>query len=241
MTGEAWRSVHSSRRSPRRWASPPGWYPRWVTIGPRPCGPAPPSSTAPARPNLFLGKVPDGEHVDLTIFLVVVERRLPYLGDMPASDATDPVRGRRLGHRTGAGPRRRRGGRCRSPHRRNRGRRSRPDRSHLRAAHHRGEIQLADAADAPHRHPIHRRHHRRPATEPDHEPTLERGAAMSTTTRRSNGRDPSWSACTSFAPRCLRRLWVCVLCAVLGLLGAGAFMLAFPPAARGQGVAGADL
>jgi len=28
----------------------------------------------------------------------------------------------------------------------------------------------------------------------------------------------------------LRRLWVCVLCAVLGLLGAGAFMLAFPPA-----------
>jgi len=44
--------------------------------------------TAPARPNLFLGKVPDGEKVDLTIFLVVVERRLPYLGDMQASDAT---------------------------------------------------------------------------------------------------------------------------------------------------------
>jgi capsular polysaccharide biosynthesis protein len=44
--------------------------------------------SAPARPNLFLGKVPDGEHVDLTIFLVVVERRLPYVGDMPASDAT---------------------------------------------------------------------------------------------------------------------------------------------------------
>jgi capsular polysaccharide biosynthesis protein len=44
--------------------------------------------TAPARPNLFLGNVPDGETVDLTIFLVVVERRLPYLGDTPASAAT---------------------------------------------------------------------------------------------------------------------------------------------------------
>ena len=44
--------------------------------------------TAPARPNLFLGNVPNGEQVDLTIFLVVVERRLPYLGDTPASAAT---------------------------------------------------------------------------------------------------------------------------------------------------------
>jgi len=33
----------------------------------------------------------------------------------------------------------------------------------------------------------------------------------------------------------LRRLWVCVLCAVLGLLGAGAFMLAFPPAHAAKG------
>jgi capsular polysaccharide biosynthesis protein len=42
----------------------------------------------PARPNLFLGNVPKGEQVDLTVFLVVVERRLPYLGDTPASAAT---------------------------------------------------------------------------------------------------------------------------------------------------------
>jgi capsular polysaccharide biosynthesis protein len=45
-------------------------------------------ATAPARPNLFLGNVPNGEEVDLTIYLVVAERRLPYLGDTPASAAT---------------------------------------------------------------------------------------------------------------------------------------------------------
>lgn len=45
-------------------------------------------NTAPARPNLFLGNVPKGEQVDLTIFVVVVERRLPYLGDTPPSAAT---------------------------------------------------------------------------------------------------------------------------------------------------------
>ncbi len=44
--------------------------------------------TAPARPNLFLGNVPVGTTVDLTIFVVVVERRLPYLGNTPASAAT---------------------------------------------------------------------------------------------------------------------------------------------------------
>jgi capsular polysaccharide biosynthesis protein len=43
---------------------------------------------APARPGLFVGNVPDGEKVDLTIFLVVVERTHPYLGDTPASAAT---------------------------------------------------------------------------------------------------------------------------------------------------------
>ena len=44
--------------------------------------------TAPTRPNLILGNVSNGEKVDLTIFIVVVERRLPYLGDTPASAAT---------------------------------------------------------------------------------------------------------------------------------------------------------
>jgi capsular polysaccharide biosynthesis protein len=43
---------------------------------------------ASARPGLFLGSVPDGEKVDLTIFLVVVERLHPYLGDTPATAAT---------------------------------------------------------------------------------------------------------------------------------------------------------
>ena len=43
---------------------------------------------APARPGLLVGNVPDGEKVDLTIFLVVVERTRPYLGDTPATAAT---------------------------------------------------------------------------------------------------------------------------------------------------------
>jgi capsular polysaccharide biosynthesis protein len=40
------------------------------------------------RPSLFVGDEPDGEKVDLTIFLVVVERMQPYLGDTPATAAT---------------------------------------------------------------------------------------------------------------------------------------------------------
>jgi capsular polysaccharide biosynthesis protein len=40
------------------------------------------------RPSLFVGNEPDGEKVDLTIFLVVVERMQPYLGDTPATAAT---------------------------------------------------------------------------------------------------------------------------------------------------------
>ena len=43
---------------------------------------------APARPGLLVGNVPDDEKVDLTIFLVVVERTRPYLGDTPATAAT---------------------------------------------------------------------------------------------------------------------------------------------------------
>ncbi len=45
-------------------------------------------NSAPARRNLFLGNGPDGEKVDMTIFLVVVERELPYLGNTPPSAAT---------------------------------------------------------------------------------------------------------------------------------------------------------
>jgi capsular polysaccharide biosynthesis protein len=40
------------------------------------------------RPSLFVGNEPDGEKVDLTIFLVVVERMQPYLGDTPVTAAT---------------------------------------------------------------------------------------------------------------------------------------------------------
>ena len=42
----------------------------------------------PARPGLYIGDVPDREEIDLTIMLVVVDRRQPNLRDMPASAAT---------------------------------------------------------------------------------------------------------------------------------------------------------
>jgi hypothetical protein len=40
------------------------------------------------RPGLFVGAVPSTEEVDLTIYLVVVERMHPYLGDTPATEST---------------------------------------------------------------------------------------------------------------------------------------------------------
>jgi hypothetical protein len=43
---------------------------------------------APARPNLLTGTIADRDDADLTIFLVVVERTHPYLGDTPATAAT---------------------------------------------------------------------------------------------------------------------------------------------------------
>jgi capsular polysaccharide biosynthesis protein len=42
----------------------------------------------PPRPGLFVGNVPDGETIDLTIALVVVDRRQPDLGDAPTTAAT---------------------------------------------------------------------------------------------------------------------------------------------------------
>ena len=41
-----------------------------------------------ARPGLFVGAMPSTDKVDLTIYLVVVERMHPYLGDTPATEAT---------------------------------------------------------------------------------------------------------------------------------------------------------
>lgn len=41
-----------------------------------------------ARPGLFVGANTSTEKVDLTIYLVVVERMHPYLGDTPATEAT---------------------------------------------------------------------------------------------------------------------------------------------------------
>ncbi len=41
-----------------------------------------------ALPTLYLGKVPDGEPIDLTITLIVVDRRRPDLADTPLSAAT---------------------------------------------------------------------------------------------------------------------------------------------------------
>jgi capsular polysaccharide biosynthesis protein len=43
---------------------------------------------APARPNLLTGTLADRDDADLTIFLVVMERTHPYLGDTPATAAT---------------------------------------------------------------------------------------------------------------------------------------------------------
>jgi capsular polysaccharide biosynthesis protein len=44
--------------------------------------------TAPPRPGLFVGEAPVGEAIDLTIVLVVVDRRQPGLGDPPTTAAT---------------------------------------------------------------------------------------------------------------------------------------------------------
>jgi capsular polysaccharide biosynthesis protein len=41
-----------------------------------------------ARPGLFVGAMPSTDKVDLTIYLVVVERMHPYLGDTPPTEAT---------------------------------------------------------------------------------------------------------------------------------------------------------
>lgn len=45
-------------------------------------------STSPARQGLFIGNGVDGVKVDLTIYLVVVDRTHPHLGETPASPAT---------------------------------------------------------------------------------------------------------------------------------------------------------
>ena len=42
----------------------------------------------PTRPGLYVGDVPDEETIDLTIMLVVVNRRQPDLRDVPSSAAT---------------------------------------------------------------------------------------------------------------------------------------------------------
>jgi hypothetical protein len=41
-----------------------------------------------ARTGLYIGEAPDGETTDLTIILVVMDRRQPSLGDQPPSVAT---------------------------------------------------------------------------------------------------------------------------------------------------------
>ena len=44
--------------------------------------------TGPPRPGLFVGEVPNGETIDLTIILIVVDRREPDLGEAPATATT---------------------------------------------------------------------------------------------------------------------------------------------------------
>jgi capsular polysaccharide biosynthesis protein len=44
--------------------------------------------TASPRPGLYVGEAPDGEAIDLTIILVVVDRRQPDLGEAPKTAAT---------------------------------------------------------------------------------------------------------------------------------------------------------
>jgi hypothetical protein len=43
---------------------------------------------AAARPTLYLGDIPEGIRIDLTIILVVADRKRPDLADAPASEAT---------------------------------------------------------------------------------------------------------------------------------------------------------
>jgi hypothetical protein len=42
----------------------------------------------PLRPNLYVGRLPSGKAIDMSIALVVVDRRQPNLGEVPASAAT---------------------------------------------------------------------------------------------------------------------------------------------------------
>jgi hypothetical protein len=44
--------------------------------------------SAPPRHGLFVGEAPIGEEIDLTVVLVVADRRQPALGDPPATAAT---------------------------------------------------------------------------------------------------------------------------------------------------------
>ena len=44
--------------------------------------------TVPPRPGLFVGDVNDGEAIDLTVVLVIMDRRQPDMGDAPATEAT---------------------------------------------------------------------------------------------------------------------------------------------------------
>ena len=54
--------------------------------------------TAPPRPGLFVGEVPIGETIDLTITLVVVDRRQPDLGEAPDYRRHDALCGRGNGN-----------------------------------------------------------------------------------------------------------------------------------------------
>jgi capsular polysaccharide biosynthesis protein len=45
-------------------------------------------STAPARQHLYVGDTPDEVKIDLTVYLVVVDRNHPHLGETPDSPAT---------------------------------------------------------------------------------------------------------------------------------------------------------
>ncbi len=183
----------------------------------------------PTRPGLFVGDVPDGETVDLTIILVVVDRRQPDLGDTPTTAATilsvaaatateqelarvavavDDA-GRRIDGIVVADP---------DQTDRTSGRHTMDERSRRLALPTR--LTGIGSSDG---------HHRRPPPEPHMIPARWESPDFEDDDPSAPGRPLPTLVSLHFLRSALRRRWVvCALSAVLGLLAAAAFLVAFP-------------
>ncbi len=182
------------------------------------------------RPGLYVGDVPDGETIDLTIILVVLDRKQPDLGDAPASEATilavaagsateqelarvalavDDA-GRRIDGIVVADP---------DQTDRTSGRHTMEERSRRPALPVRlTGIASSDAAPAG-------------RTGAAHDPGTHGTSRTSTMTTGIAGSPSPTLVSLHFIRSALRRRWlVCVLSAILGLLVAAAFLVVFPAA-----------